>query len=90
MDIEEEPDFLVSINFTPSARAWLGLQRGPTTKYRLPEGLDLATLKLVLQGDFLRIEGIEGLWVVSHRVWHLMGDQTALKFVLDGPIGEDE
>ena len=86
--MENESDFIVSINFTAAGREWLALKSGPPSERPAP--VDLMHLRHVQAGDFLRIEGTEGLWAVSHRVWHLMQDQTELKLVLDGPIAEDD
>ena len=83
-----EDDFIVSINFTQQGRQWLGLKDGPATAGPA-QPVDLLHLRYAQPGDFLRIQGISGLWVISHRTWHLMQDQTQLKFVLDGPIEED-
>ncbi len=84
--MEEDSNFIVSATFTQRARAWLDLQNGPAKQCLAP---DLLHLRHVQTGDFLRIEGITGLWVVQQRVWHLMTDQTQLKLVLDGPIDEE-
>jgi hypothetical protein len=84
--MNEQEDFIVSINFSAQGREWLGLKSGPPTE--CPQPVDLHHLRYVQAGDFLRIEGMAGLWAVSHRVWHLMQDQTQLKLVLDGPIEE--
>ena len=83
---EEESGFIVSATFTPQARAALALAPGPGKQCQAP---DLLHLRHVQTGDFLRIEGTTGLWVVQRRVWHLMSDQTELKLVLDGPIDEE-
>ena len=86
--MNEEPDFIVSINFTAAGHEWLALKKGPPSERPAP--VDLLHLRHVQAGDYLRIEGIDGLWAVAHRVWHLMQDQTELKLVLDGPIEEGD
>ena len=86
--MHEEPNFMVNLTFSQAARQHLGWESGPPKSY--PQPVDLEHLRHVQTGDFLRIEGMAELWAVSHRVWHLMGDQTVLKLVLDGPIADDE
>ena len=88
MNLEDESDFIVSINFTAAGSEWLRLKAGPPTER--PQPVDLLHLRHVHAGDFVRMQGTEGLWEVSHRVWHLMQDQTQLKLVLDGPIQEGD
>lgn len=73
--------------FSDSAKKALGLTSGPPTQGLVPSFLERA--HLVVQGDFLRLEGIAGLFVVPHRVWIVMRDQTTLKLVLDGPVQAD-
>ena len=85
--METDPDLIVNISFTDEARQALGLQPGPPIRNLAPAFLERA--HLVVAGDFLRIEGIAGLFAVSHRVWHVMSDQTTLKLVLDGPVQDD-
>lgn len=82
--MEMEPNFIVSLIFSAGALAHLGWERGPARSN--PPAEDLSRLQYVQAGDFLRIEGISELWVVSHRVWVVMSDQTELRLVLDGPI----
>jgi hypothetical protein len=84
--MEQESDFIVSVMFSEQARTALALQPGPGKQYQAP---DLLHLRHVQTGDFLRIEGTPGLWVVQQRVWHLMSDQTQMKLVLDGPIDQE-
>lgn len=81
-----DPDFIVSLHFSEAARLHLGWTEGPPKSHQPP--VDLHHLRHVQAGDFLRIEGMAELWAVSHRVWQLMGDQTVLKLVLDGPIAD--
>lgn len=83
----KESDFIVSIHFTPAGREWLQLGDGPANEY--PEPADLFAMQSIQVGDFLRMQGIAGLWAVQYRTWHLMEDQTQLKLTLDGPIEED-
>lgn len=84
--MENATDFIVSLHFSEAARQHLGWADGPPKSH--PQPVDLSHLRHVQAGDFLRTEGMAELWVVSHRVWHLMGDQTVLKLVLDGPIAD--
>jgi hypothetical protein len=84
--MEQDSDFIVSATFTDRARAWLALQEGPAKQCLAP---DLQHLRHIQTGDYLRIEGMAGLWAVQHRVWHLLSDQTELKLVLDGPIDQE-
>ena len=79
-----ESNFIVSIIFSDAAREHLALNTGPPTQY--PGDLDQLRLQHVQAGDFVRIVGIPGLYEVTHRVWHLMADESELKIVLDGPI----
>ena len=82
-----ESSFTVSIFFSDQARQYLKRASGPPKQH--PGDQDQLRLQHVQAGDFVRIEGIPGLYEVSHRVWHLMADQSELKIVLDGPIQED-
>jgi hypothetical protein len=84
--MEQESDFIFSATFSDRGRAWLALHPGPAKQCQAP---DLLHVRHVQTGDFLRIEGTPGLWVVQQRVWHLMSDQTQLKLVLDGPIDQE-
>lgn len=86
--MENEPNFIVSLHFSKEARQHLGWADGPPKSH--PQPVDLEHLQHAQAGDFLRIEGMAGLWAVQHRVWHAMSDQTVLKLILDGPIADDE
>ena len=79
-----EPDLIVEIMFADSAKQALGLTSGPPIQ--TPASSFLERAHLVTAGDFLRLEGVPGLFVVSHRVWVVMRDQATLKLVLDGPV----
>ncbi len=85
--MKKEPEFIVNLHFSQAARQHLGWGGGPPRSH--PQPVDLEHLRHVQAGDYLRIEGMTELWAVSHRVWHLMHDQTVLKLVLDGPIEDD-
>ena len=84
--MKKEPEFIVNLHFSQAARQHLGWGGGPPRSH--PQPVDLDHLRHVQAGDYLRIEGMTELWAVSHRVWHLMSDQTVLKLVLDGPIAD--
>lgn len=87
--LDDDPDFTVRIVFTPEARAGIGIAApsGPATEGLLREPMHW---RHVQPGNFVRLEGFAHLWVVLHRTWELMADQTVLTIALDGPLQPDD